>query len=730
MAKKKKITPEELLDIFKSYIPEVTRQAMERSPGLITEQTQNVDGIWNTTWQCGICGAENFSNRHLTQYSTLKETCEHCESVIGCYEYKNICEESHPEPPNRFNVIVETADDTYCIFNGLCRLSYASGEKPLWKVKNCVLTFMAEISNMLHESSEIPSVIQYRNVFLRGEPKEWKSSTALIKTSDIYSSFSILDVSDPDKFLLENLISKTQSFQRKIKHDKASVAACTRAKKKADEISSIPELHKPFPCPDEKELLGILTFPIERNTVSDTFSVRARCLECGSEWLFEQNKRAILVECPYCGNMRKNPISPWLTKSHRESRIAYISVDGDMVKIRVTRVCWDDNTFDTGLHCEPLCYYEISKDNKTKGFYYSYGKWSKATKRTTKSNDDFYNFVDVRYIDGADTSETIKYSGLIEYLESEANHRLSLCNLITFLEDSLTYPIVEKLIKGGFITEYKMSFDSSTKEAKEATTLPEFFGLPKGLLKAYKEARTLDFVYTPTIDSLQHLYLSFPDASVDDLIWCFIYSLGPSYINNIVETVPHLSVHDIVTYLERVRLGQFFEPRAAAVEWSDYLDICSKLDMDMHDRRVLYPRALKTEHDIAVSKQVFVNDSKTKEAFNEAVECYKELEYSKGDYLIKVPTDTASMLEEGRKLKHCCGRYVDDVAKKKAFVLFLRKKENPETPYLSIEVLPDRRVRQVRGLNDTYVSALPEYKEVNLFLTYWAKSKKLKLDIV
>ena len=88
------------------------------------------------------------------------------------------------------------------------------------------------------------------------------------------------------------------------------------------------------------------------------------------------------------------------------------------------------------------------------------------------------------------------------------------------------------------------------------------------------------------------------------------------------------------------------------------------------------------------------------------------------------------MLEEGRKLKHCCGRYVDDVAKKKAFVLFLRKKESPETPYLSIEVLPDRRVRQVRGLNDTYVSALPEYKDVNLFLAYWAKAKKLRLDIV
>ena len=96
MAKKKKITPEELLDIFKGYIPEVMRQAMERSPGVITEQTQNVDGIWNTTWQCGICGCENFSNQHLTRYSTYEETCEHCESVIGCYEYKNICEESYP----------------------------------------------------------------------------------------------------------------------------------------------------------------------------------------------------------------------------------------------------------------------------------------------------------------------------------------------------------------------------------------------------------------------------------------------------------------------------------------------------------------------------------------------------------------------------------------------------------------------------------------------------------
>ena len=94
MAKKKKITPEELLDIFKGYIPEVKRQIAKKMPGLITEQTRNSDGIWNTTWQCGSCGCENFSNQHLTRYSTYEETCEHCGAVSCHYEYKNHCEDS------------------------------------------------------------------------------------------------------------------------------------------------------------------------------------------------------------------------------------------------------------------------------------------------------------------------------------------------------------------------------------------------------------------------------------------------------------------------------------------------------------------------------------------------------------------------------------------------------------------------------------------------------------
>lgn len=724
MAKKKKITPEELLDIFKGYIPEVKRQIAKKMPGLITEQTRNSDGIWNTTWQCGICGCENFSNQHLTRYSTYEETCEHCGAVSCHYEYKNHCEEHLPVLSNNFNVVVETDDDTYCYFGGICTLSYKPKEKPSWEVGDCVLEYMAKICNMLKKSSDTPSVIQYRSVSTPGKPVEWKPTSALVPLSfDIKEpNASLWDVSNPEKFSLEELLTKTTSFQRETKDVKATEAERTRAKKLADEIASIPELHEPFPCPDAKDYLGILTKAIETDTVSNTYSVRAKCLECGHEWLYEQSSRPIPVECPYCGNIRKKPDFPSLGESRKSSFTAYISADDDKIKIRVSRILWDGNNLETKLRSEPEYYYEISKDKKPRRYQFC-GKWERKT-----SKDEWYNTIDVSFIDGADKAEIIKYSGLLEYIKAEPYMRLP--QLVSFLDDSLKYPIVEKLVKGGFIEEYKKLFLYCKPTEKNAMTICEFFGLPKGLLKAYTETRKLDLDWTPNIENLSHLYSSFPDASVDDLIWCFIYGLSPSYINNIIEAVPHLSLHNIVTYLERVRLGQFFEPRAAAIEWRDYLHICVSIDMDMHDRRVLYPRALKTEHDIALSKRIFVNDAKTKKAFSEAVECYKELEYSKGDYFIKVPTDTASMLEEGRKLKHCCGRYVDDVAKKKAFVLFLRKKESPETPYLSIEVLPDRRVRQVRGLNDTYVSALPEYKDVNLFLTYWAKAKKLKLDIV
>ena len=172
-----------------------------------------------------------------------------------------------------------------------------------------------------------------------------------------------------------------------------------------------------------------------------------------------------------------------------------------------------------------------------------------------------------------------------------------------------------------------------------------------------------------------------------------------------------------------------FDPIPAAEQWRDYLDACKSIDMDMTDRHVLYPRALKTEHDIVMSKQKFIADEALNDDFVKSVNKYRFLEYHKDDYFIKVPESMQSMFEEGRKLNHCCGRYVDDVIDKQAFILFLRRKDNPDTPFLSIEVSPDMTVHQVRGINDTYVSVHKDAKAINMFLQSWARMKHLCLDI-
>ena len=172
-----------------------------------------------------------------------------------------------------------------------------------------------------------------------------------------------------------------------------------------------------------------------------------------------------------------------------------------------------------------------------------------------------------------------------------------------------------------------------------------------------------------------------------------------------------------------------FDPVPAAEQWRDYLDACKSIDMDMTDRHVLYPRALKTEHDIVMSKQKFIADEALNDDFVKSVDKYRFLEYHKDDYFIKVPESMQSMFEEGRKLNHCCGRYVDDVIDKQAFILFLRRKDNPDTPFLSIEVSPDMTVHQVRGVNDTYVSVQKDSKAINIFLQSWARMKHLCLDI-
>lgn len=85
-------------------------------------------------------------------------------------------------------------------------------------------------------------------------------------------------------------------------------------------------------------------------------------------------------------------------------------------------------------------------------------------------------------------------------------------------------------------------------------------------------------------------------------------------------------------------------------------------------------------------------------------EAVKNFEFSKkiyyiGNYILRYPKNFDELAEEGRKLMHCVSSYKNRIANKQTEVLFLRKKNNPDEPFYTVEYNKGK-VIQVRTFNN------------------------------
>ena len=91
------------------------------------------------------------------------------------------------------------------------------------------------------------------------------------------------------------------------------------------------------------------------------------------------------------------------------------------------------------------------------------------------------------------------------------------------------------------------------------------------------------------------------------------------------------------------------------------------------------------------------------------------------------PKGIEDIIKEGTSLKHCihtCDFYFDRIGRRESYLLFLRWKERPDTPYYTLEVEPSGNIRQKRTLGDNQNA---DFQEAVSFLKKWQKEIKKRL---
>ncbi|EMW5775429.1 PcfJ domain-containing protein [Enterococcus faecalis] len=141
-----------------------------------------------------------------------------------------------------------------------------------------------------------------------------------------------------------------------------------------------------------------------------------------------------------------------------------------------------------------------------------------------------------------------------------------------------------------------------------------------------------------------------------------------------------------------IRKGERFD------YYMDYLHMLEELDTPLNDDTVLYPENLQVAHDNAVNTLNLLKSEIEEKEYEERKKQIKVFEAEIDDLLFLTPHSLQEIVQEGSILHHCVGsqRYLEQHKQGATTIVFIRKKEEPNLPYFTLEYR-NQQVTQIQG---------------------------------
>lgn len=172
---------------------------------------------------------------------------------------------------------------------------------------------------------------------------------------------------------------------------------------------------------------------------------------------------------------------------------------------------------------------------------------------------------------------------------------------------------------------------------------------------------------------------------------------------------------DELKYLRRQK------SRAPQIRWHDlhdYWEQCDQLGVAGSDYRTRHPKDLHEAH-TEFTKRIKYLENK---AHDDAIE-YLAAEYDGiygfefGGMVLRCAKSSREIIDEGTALSHCVGGYVRRYAEGDTLIMVLRRAENPDKPWHTVEMTPEGRLVQCRGYRN---QTGPEDRPlIDLFWAAW-----------
>ena len=192
-----------------------------------------------------------------------------------------------------------------------------------------------------------------------------------------------------------------------------------------------------------------------------------------------------------------------------------------------------------------------------------------------------------------------------------------------------------------------------------------------------------------------------------------------------------LRIPRLMAYLEKIRHHgkTYWSNNSELSAYADYITAADGCGLDLSNSIYLLPKDFWEKHDTVTAawSAICANRRST-----EANQKYKtrlpkltaRYLYWNNNLLIRAPINAGEIVEEGERLKHCVGGYADRHLSGKTTILFLRRRDKPHVPLVTIE-MDGNTIRQVYGYHNDRVGcpenpkAIPARKLYGAFLDEW-----------
>ncbi|MBQ7003113.1 MAG: PcfJ domain-containing protein [Oscillospiraceae bacterium] len=134
----------------------------------------------------------------------------------------------------------------------------------------------------------------------------------------------------------------------------------------------------------------------------------------------------------------------------------------------------------------------------------------------------------------------------------------------------------------------------------------------------------------------------------------------------------------------------------ALIDYADYINQCAELDYNLHDTAVCFPHDFREMHTRLSALIKYQHDQEALAEFAKRKPEREFLNFRSGDYLIRQPDSMDEIAIEGKMMKHCVGGYAERHAHGRLHILFIRKTDEPDKPYATLELTTYGSVVQCR----------------------------------